>query len=378
MLLINEKRLIENFLQLTSINSPSKNERQLADFLKMYLESLNLQVFEDQAGEKVGGNCGNLYCKIPASNSNYIPIAFFAHLDTIKDTMGIKVKVGEYWIETDGSTILGADDKVGIVLMLELVHQIKEHGIEHGGIELIFTVAEESGLEGAKSFDVNQLEAKLGFVLDSGDKVGTYVVQAPAEYHITIKVYGKSAHAGVEPEKGVNAIYLAAQALNAVPMGRLDSNSTFNIGLISGGESTNIVPDFVELKGELRSIDQQKLDSYLREIKGKFENKVKNFGGKSHFKYEKTYSSFDISNNETLEKILSLATRKIGIKAEAVPRGGASDANILNENGLITTNLGLGMQEEHTTKEKIALSDLFNGARLVRAIIEILPQLVDD
>lgn len=373
--MINEKRLIDNFLKLTSINSPSKKERQLADYLIRYFQSLNLKVIEDQAGSKISGNCGNLYCKIPSTNSKLTPIAFFAHLDTVKDTTNINVKVSETFIETDGSTILGADDKAGVAIMLELAHQCREKKLAHGGIELIFTVAEESGLEGAKHFNVESLDSKIGFVLDSGDRVGSYVVQAPTEYEIEIEVYGKAAHAGVEPEKGLNAIYLTAQGLTALPMGRVDEITTFNIGIITGGESTNIIPDYVGLKGELRSLNDQKAETCVKKFRQIFEAEILELGGKTQFKYNKTYSSFDVTNNEQLKQIIFSAAQRIGVAPKGVSRGGGSDANIFNEKGLPTTNLGLGMQEEHTPKEKIAINDLIGGAKLVSAIIETLPQL---
>jgi tripeptide aminopeptidase len=376
--MLNKKRLIENFLKLLSIYSPSKNERQIADHLIKYLHSLGLEVNEDQAGESIGGNCGNLYFKIPATNPKFAPIAFFAHLDTVKATVGINAKITDNWIKTDGTTILGADDKAGLAIILELVHQLREQSVDHGGIEIIFTVAEESGLEGAKHFDIKMLEAKLGFVLDSGDNVGSFVVKAPAEYDTTIEVYGKSAHAGVEPEKGLNAIFLAAEGLVALPRGRIDEETTFNIGIISGGESTNIVPDFVRLQGELRSLNEQKADSWIKEIKSIFETKIQQLGGKSQLKYNKIYSSFDISQNKNFKKIISLAAQKIGVCPRGVSRGGGSDANILNEKGLPTTNLGLGMKEEHTYKEKIAINDLVKGGELVLAIVQSLAKLTDE
>jgi len=372
--MINEKRLIEIFLKLIAINSPSKNERQLVDYLTAYLQNLNLTVSEDKTGEKIGGNSGNLLCQIPATDASLLPVAFFAHLDTVKDTAKLKIKLSEDLITTDGSTILGADDKVGVAIMLELAHQCQEQNLKHGGIELIFTVAEESGLEGAKQLDIEALNAKVGFVLDSGDQIGSYVVQGPTEYEIIIEVYGKAAHAGVEPEKGLNAIYLAAQALTSLPMGRIDELTTFNVGTIEGGETTNIVPAYVKLQGELRSLNEKRAETYVQQLKQLFEAKIQELGGRSRFTYNKIYSAFDVSRHETIHKIMSKAAQGIGIVAHGVSRGGGSDANILNAKGLPTINLGLGMEEEHTSKEKIAIGNLLKGAKLVVAIIQTLSQ----
>lgn len=372
--MIDPQRLINIFLQLCSINSPSKKEREIAAFIVEKLKKeVGMTLYEDDAGKKIGGNCGNLIGFLPATSPELPPLLLCSHLDTIKPTTGIKVVYKDGVFASDGNTILGADDKAGIAVVLEVLKVIVERQLPHGGIEVVFTVAEETGLEGAKHLDFSQFKSKFAFVLDSGDAPGTYVIKSPTEYDLKINVYGKSAHAGVEPEKGVNAIACAAQALAKLPMGRINQHTTFNIGKIHGGETTNIVPELVELWGEIRSFQPKEIEKLLSKIKNSFLESAQTMGAKVSFEEMVAYRGFNLSEEKTLHQYLQLAGKKASVTVKPVSRGGGSDANIFNAHGIITTNLGLGTKGGHTAQEKIAATDLFAAARLTLALIEKLP-----
>lgn len=371
--MIAEERLINTFLELCLINSPSKDERRIADFIKRKLEKIGVQIQEDNAGEKIGGNCGNLIGNLPATAMELPSLLFCSHLDTIKPTTGLIVENKNGTFVSNGKTILGADDKAGIAVILEVINTVLEKNLPHGGIEIVFTVAEEVGLEGAKQLDFSQFKSKFAFVLDSGDRPGTYVVESPTEYDLKINVYGKAAHAGVEPEKGINAISCAAKALAKLPMGRIDESTTFNIGKIHGGETTNIVPEKVELWGEIRSFQREKIQKILAKIKDAFLESAQTMGAKVTFEEYEAYQGFNLKDNPILREYLQRVGKEISLDLQPVSRGGGSDANIFNAHGIITTNLGLGTQEEHTSSEKIAAVDLINAARLTLALVQKLP-----
>lgn len=373
--MINEQRLVDNFLALLAINSPSKNERALADFIIKQLNRLGLKIQEDNSATKIGGNTGNLLCFVPATNAGLSPLLFSAHLDTVKPTKGIKLQNQDGWLSTDGKTILGADDKAGIAVILEMLASVTERQLPHGGLEIVLTVAEETGLEGAKHLNREMLNAKVGFVLDSGDTVDSYVVQAPTEYDFYVALQGKSAHAGVEPEKGINAIHCAAKALANLPIGRVDEATTCNIGKIIGGETTNIVPELVELWGEVRSLQDTHAKRILKTVRLAFLQAANSMGAKLIFKEQLAYQGFDLADKRVLKELLAAAAQNVNLQVRPVTRGGGSDANVLNAYGICTTNLGLGIKAEHSVHEKISLADLISAANLVTSIVEVLPGL---
>lgn len=369
--MINEHRLINTFMEMLLINSPSKMEKELAAYITAYLRNIGLEVREDQAGTMIGGNCGNLFCFVPATDVSLQPLLFCAHLDTIRPTEGISILNDGEFISTDGTTILGADDKAGIAVILELITVVKDFNISHGGLEIVFTVAEETGLEGAKLLDYGAFRSKLGFVLDSGDKVGSYVVWAPSEVDLEITVQGKPAHASIEPEKGINAIHCAAKALANLPMGKIDENTTFNIGIISGGTMTNIIPERVMLKGEIRSLHKQQIIEMSQKIESAFAQVDREMGAKTRLVSNEAYAGFDLRSADYLHEQLVLAGKKIGLEVYPVQRGGGSDANIFNAHGICVTNLGLGMQNEHNGSERVSKKDLIKAAHFACALLTV-------
>ncbi|MGC9361107.1 MAG: M20/M25/M40 family metallo-hydrolase, partial [Anaerolineae bacterium] len=247
---IDRDRLLDVFLDLVRIASPSRQEQEVASYIRAYLEDLGIAVESDQAG--------NLYAYMEGDGT---PLAFTAHMDTVVPCEGVTPLVENGVVRSDGTTILGADDKSGVAAILEAVTALSEGSVVHRPLDLLFTVQEEIGLFGAKAVEVDRLRARMAIGLDAEGQQGTLVVSAPGQNSLEAVVHGKAAHAGVEPEKGVSAIRVAAEAIASMPLGRIDEETTANIGVISGGRATNIVPDRVEIKGEARSHDEAKLAS---------------------------------------------------------------------------------------------------------------------
>ncbi|SET10010.1 M20/M25/M40 family metallo-hydrolase [Anaerobranca gottschalkii] len=366
--MVNEKRLIEEFMELVKIDSITKKEGEVAKVIIKKLEELGAEVYVDKAGEKVGSNTGNIIAKIKGTLEKPT-ILFSAHMDTVVPGEGIKpiIKDGIIYSETD--TILGADDKGGIAAILEGIRAVKENDIPHGDIEVVFTIAEEGGLFGAKNLDYKKLSAKMGYVLDSDGKPGTIVVKGPAQDKIEVVIKGKAAHAGVSPEEGVSAIVIASKAIAEMKLLRIDEDTTANIGIISGGTATNIVTDKVEIKGEARSTVEEKLNLQTKHMVDCFEKWAKELGGEAIVKTERMYSAFDLTEKDPVVQNAIKAARNLGFNVVLKATGGGSDTNILNTYGIPTVNLGIGMVKPHTTNEQISIEDLVNSAKYV---IELL------
>ena len=366
--MVNRERLVEEFIQLTSIDSISKKERRMADTLKDKLKAMGFEVSEDQAGEKIGGDTGNLICTVKGSKD--VPtVMFTAHMDTVQPGTGKKPVVDGDYIKSDGTTVLGGDDAAGIVCALEALRVLKEDGLEHGDIQVVFTVAEEIGLMGAKNLDYSLIKAKYGIVLDTGGTIGTVAVKAPTHNIINVTINGKAAHAGVEPEKGISAIQIAAEAISGMKLGRVDFETSANIGIISGGRETNIICEKVEIKAEARSRDAQKLEQQTAHMKDCFDRAASKFGGNVDFKAVNEYPSFNIPKDAPIMGILQKAADTVHIKLEPEETGGGSDTNIFNSKGIEAVDISVGMDKVHSVDERILIDDLVKAAEFVIAII---------
>ncbi len=368
--MINEKRVLERFLEYVQIDSPTKEELNFANFLKDEMIRLGLEVYMDDAGEKVGSNSGNLVGRLKA-NCEGETILFSSHMDTVSPSRGIKPQIKNGVIYSDGTTILGGDDKAGIAAIMEALEIIKESKMAHGEIEVAFTIFEEGGLFGAKNLDYSKLNAKKAFVMDSGGAPGVIIVQGPAQNKIDAKFIGKEAHAGVEPEKGISAIQMASEAISKMHLLRIDNETTANIGSISGGSVTNIVTKEVEIKAEARSLENSKLEKQTNHMVKCCQDAAEKFGGKVELSVENVYGAFKIDDNHDLVKSVKQACENLGFHAETKTSGGGSDTNILNINGIEAINLGIGGSNHHSLEESIKIIDLENAARLALEIIKV-------
>lgn len=366
--MVNRERMVQEFVELVQIDSLSKQERKMADTLKQKLTALGLEVVEDDAGKNINGSSGNLICILKGSKD--VPaVMVSAHMDTVEPGIGKKPVIDGNIIKSDGSTILGGDDAAGIECILETVRVLKENSLEHGDVQIVFTIAEEGGLYGSKYLDYSKIYAKYGFVMDGSGKIGTVAVKAPAQDKINVIIKGKAAHAGLEPEKGVSAIQIAAEAISGMRLGRIDEETTANIGIIHGGKETNIICDQVELKGEARSRDMKKLEEQTRHMKECFELAAAKFGGKVEFKSSLLYSAYSIDENDRIVDFLKNGAQKAGIELVLEATGGGSDTNNINEKGIKAVDLSVGMDKVHSVEEQINIDDMVKAAEFLTAII---------
>lgn len=367
--LVNKDRVIEDFLSLVRIDSESGQEGALRDFVRPRLEVLGMEVYEDAAGKILGGQSGNLI----AWKDGDLPgpsIFLAAHMDTVVPGTGVNPVVEGGVVRSSGDTILGADDKAGIVAILEAMQVIKERGLSHPSLEVIFTVSEEQGLMGSKHLDFTRVRSKLGYVLDSDGQIGTIVVRGPTQNEFEITVLGKAAHAGMNPEEGLNAITLAAYAINHLNIGRIDEETTCNLGTIHGGRARNIVADRVVVKGEARSLSPAKLDALTQEIVAVFRENVEEKGGSCEVEVKHLYPMINLEPDEPVVQMAVRAAEAMGREPVLTRTGGGSDANIINGQGIRCANLGIGMKKVHTTEEYIKVESLVDNALYLLQIIE--------
>ncbi|MEW6695762.1 MAG: M20/M25/M40 family metallo-hydrolase [Bacillota bacterium] len=369
--MVDAERLIQEFMELVQVDSESGAERQLADLLKVRLVSLGLEVFEDNAGNfvEVGRGTGNLIATLPGNGGKGPLLLLSAHMDTVKPGKGVRPRREKGVISSAGDTILGSDDKAGIAAILECLRVVKEEQMAHGGIQVVFTVAEEIGLVGAKNLDYSRIKAKAGFVLDSGGPPGEIIIKAPTQYSFNATIKGKAAHAGMAPEQGINAIVVASHAISGMQVGRIDKETTSNVGLISGGVATNIVPEQTNIKGEARSISPVKAKAQVDHMVEEINKAAEKFGATAAIDVEKEYDPINLAPDSLPVRIALQAAGNIGIKPFLGQTGGGSDANIFNGQGIACANLGIGMSKVHTTEEFISEENLVANAQFMVEII---------
>jgi len=371
---INRERLAATFTELCEISSPSRQERKIADHIKQVFTKLGAaSIYEDNSADQTGSNAGNLIITFDGTNSSSEPILFACHMDTVTPADNVKVKREGDTFKSAGETILGADDKSGIAAIIEAVQLIKETDQSHNPLELVFTTCEEVGLLGAKHLEHAKLNAKYGYAIDSST-TDCAIIKAPAANTIEIRVHGLAAHAGLNPERGINAFSVAAKAIAELKIGRLDEESTSNLGVIQGGIARNIVPDLVTIKGEVRSHSEEKLIGHTDKISQAFVDTVENWvnpaaenRGKPtvEIKVNREYNSLSLDENSKAIKQLKLVLENQKQQLKLTATGGGSDANVLTEYGIDVSILGSGMQQVHTVDEFIELDDMVSITELV-------------
>ena len=363
-------RLVNEFLELVQIDSETKHEEVIAPILVKKLEEMGFDVYQDDAHTRNGHGAGNIIATLKGT-LDVEPIYFTVHMDTVVPGVGIKPEIrADGYIYSDGTTILGADDKAGMAALFEMARRLKEQNIEHGTIQFIITAGEESGLAGAKELDPSLIQAKLGFAVDSDGKVGGIVTAAPFQAKIETKIFGKTAHAGVAPEKGISAITLAAKAVAKMKLGRIDEETTANIGHFEGGKATNIVCDEVYILAEARSINKEKLDAQVSHMRETFENTAQSLGGRAEVEVKLMYPGFSVTEEDRVVQIAMAAVENIGRKAQLGISGGGSDANVIAGFGIPTVNLSVGYEEIHTTNERMPIEELEKLADLLVEVVK--------
>ncbi|CAM3791341.1 M20/M25/M40 family metallo-hydrolase [Alicyclobacillus pomorum] len=353
------------FLELVQIDSHSLEEASMAKRCAQELESLGFEVTFDDAGQALGGNTGNLIAYLPGDETKQT-VLLAAHMDTVRPGVGVKPRVDENGVVwSDGTTVLGADDKAGVTAILSALRHIVQTNMSHGPIQVVFTIAEEMGLQGAKQLDAKRLRADLGLSLDSGGPLGTVVVAGPTQVKWQAVFRGRAAHAGVSPERGISAIKVAAHAVSNMPHGRIDAATTVNIGSFVGQGPTNVVRDKVQLDGEARSLNPQRLDEVLQQIEEVFRKTAAQHGAEVSFMHQKMYDGFRFDEGDDVRAKAVAALEAAGFTPNPVESGGGSDANIYTSKGVPTINIGIGYEDIHSTSEHIALQDIEGASRVI-------------
>lgn len=361
---IDRNRLTETFVELLRINSPSFCEEEIGALLKERLRGLGCAVAVQHYGRSF-----NLIARTPATRPDFPPILLNAHMDTIEPTEGISFEVTSAMVRSTGTTVLGADDKSAIAQILEALEVIAERSIPHGDIEIVFTSAEEKGLFGARHLDMTMIRSRHALVLDSCGSIGRIVTAAPAHHTYTMGITGRAAHAGIEPERGISAIRVAAEIIADVPDGRIDAETTANIGIISGGTATNVVPKEVTIQGEVRSHNRVRLDDIKSRIFETARHASASQGARLSITEEEEYEAFRIDEHDPFLAYLEGVFTSCGIAPCHITTGGGSDANIFNRRGITAINISTGMEKVHSNEEQISLQDLQRGCLVVLQVI---------
>lgn len=376
---VNRDRLKNLLLDLVRIDSLSRREGACAARLKREMETLGATCRFDNAGERVKGEVGNLIARIEGTVAGIPPLLICAHMDTVAPGEGVKPIIEGDMIRTDGTTVLGGDDKSGCAIICEVIHQLREQRIPHGPVEAVFTICEEIGLLGARHLDLNLIEAREGLVYDS-DSPGYLFVRAPAAKALRFTVRGLEAHSGMAPERGLSAIKIAAEAIAAMRLGRVDDETTANLGLIQGGRALNIVPNEVIVRGECRSRSEAKLERQIQHMVQCFESAVqrasvtlegRTFNASLEYNVRTEYEAMNLADDAPIVRKVVEAARRAGRVVKPEATGGGCDANILNRRGLVVANLGTGMRDIHTVREWLDVNDMVSTAEVTLELIRL-------
>jgi tripeptide aminopeptidase len=368
---VNQDRLVQTFLELARQNTPPRSEKAASDIGRRMLEEIGFDCTYDDAGEKVGGDVGNLIAFKQGTIPNAPAIFFSAHFDTVEPTPGLEPIIEGDIIRSDGKTIVGADDKCGLAPIIEAMRLLEEQQIPHGDIQLLLTICEEIGLVGAKHIDPGAIKAQYGYVLDSGPPVGSFIYHAPTQDIFEATIHGRSAHAGAQPEDGISAIAVAARAIARMKLGRVGPETTANVGIIRGGAATNIIPAEVYLKCEARSRSQAKLDQQRDAMLTALREEAEAAGATVDINLWNAYPGYELPMDSPVLEIGQAACERIGMETFLRVTGGGADANFFNAYGIPTTVIGCGMVNIHRHDEYCTISDMVRSTQLVVSIVQV-------
>jgi tripeptide aminopeptidase len=366
-------RVLDLFLELCAIPSPSTKERAVADRVAEYLTQLGLAFDEDDAAGRLGGDTGNIYCRIPPTNgAGGMPIFLCAHTDTVPPETAIEPVVGEDGVVRNAAgTILGSDNKAAVVVMLEAARRVLEGDRDHAGIELLFTPQEEISLRGADAFDHTRLVATTGYVYDQGAPIGEIVLGSPHARLLDFRFHGAAAHAGMRPEDGRSAIAAASRAIADFRLGRIDEETSANVGVISGGTARNVVPEWCSFTAEVRSHDERKAIDLTREMVESAAFAASLVDCEVESEVRPSFPGYRFRESDEPVRLAAAALERAGYTPSYALSGGGADANVFNTRGLRCVNLANGMMEIHTPAEHIAVADLEGMVEVTLALVEV-------
>ena len=358
---------MSRFVRLCETASPTGSEGEVGALVRAELESFGLEVREDDAAATTGAGCGNLHCLVPGESDQWV--GFCAHLDTVPHEGPIEVVLDGDTYRSAGETILGADNKAAVAVLIELAAELSRRP-GPAGVELVFTVAEETGLNGAFAFDLSRLRAERIFVLDLAEEIGRIVTRSPFYHRISAEIEGAEAHAGLVPEHGRSAIVAAARAITAMELGRLDEETTANLGLIEGGTAANVVPGRCRLIGEARAIDGERAAAVAGEMARVIASAASEAGCEAEIETSILHEGYRVPEDSPALLLGERALGSCGFEAERVVTGGGSDANVFRAGGVDAVLLANGTFANHTTDESVPRSNLGAMLEVCRAIVE--------
>ena len=366
---IKEKRLLEEFQELTALDSVSFHERRMADRLKEKLRDLGFAVYEDRAAEVYGSEAGNVYGSYPGTLEGP-PILLSAHMDTVEPGIGKRAVVHrDGRITSEGNTVLGADDVAGIAAILEAIRAVRESGRPHRGIEVLFPVAEEAYGKGSTVAEYERLQAKEAYVLDLSGPVGQASLQEPTFVSFEVEFVGRAAHAGFAPEQGIHAIAVAARAITQIRQGRIDSDTTVNIGKISGGKATNIVPESVRIEGEIRSYVHEKALEQMERIRETCERAAAESGAAARVSSRLHMLAYRVGEQENVVRRFRRVCSELAIPCVLTATLGGSDNNCFIQHGIRGIVLACGMNQVHSTEEFSSVQELVRCASIAAGLL---------
>lgn len=365
---MSDQRLLGTFLDLLRIDSPAGEEAGVAAYCANTLGALGFRVRTDAADVATGSNTGNVIAELAGTSGRKLVLC--AHMDCVEPCRGVRPVVRDGAVSSGGPTVLGADDKVGIAVIIESVRRACEASSPRPDLHVMLTVQEEVGLRGAKALSSADLEGTdLCLVLDAEGALGGLIVAAPTHYTFVATFAGRSAHAGVAPERGINAIALAARAIDVMELGRLDEMTTANVGSIQGGSATNVVPSLVTVTGECRSLERTRVEALRAAMDGAMRDAAAAGGGRVDVEWTLEYESFAVAEDDPAVTILRAACADVGLEPVLLHTGGGSDANVIATLGVPTLAVSCGMRDVHSVDETMRVDDLSTLAGLTDAVI---------
>jgi tripeptide aminopeptidase len=362
-----DKRILDRFVRLCEIPSPTGDERAVADAVLAELRELGVEVVEDEAAAAARAGAGNLIARIPGSADGWA--AFFAHLDTVPHEGPIEVREENGLFTSKGETILGADNKAAVTVLMELaaLYASEKPPV---GLELVFTVAEEDGLRGARALDVGSLRADAGFVLDHASPIGEVIVAAPTYKRLNATFKGQEAHSGINPEDGASAIAAAASAVASMKLGRLDEETTANIGVIEGGTASNVVAGECRVLGEARSIDGERAAAVVGQMVDASTYAAGEHGCDVDIEVVEMFKGYRMPTDAAPVAAASRALERCGHEVKLTATGGGSDANALRAADYDCVLLANGTEANHTPQESVSAANLNAMLDVCRAIAD--------
>ena len=366
---MNKQRLIDNFIEMIKIHSPSRREKEFAEYMVNLLKEFGAEIYLDNGFKNYGGNAPTIFAKIKG-NVEGEGITLAAHMDVIEPNLNVNPIIENGIIKTDGTTTLGGDDKGGVACIVEVLRTLKETNASHEDIYVVLTPCEESGLQGAKNIDwtlvPNEIRpAKNMLVIDNAGKAGIIAHTAPSKYDFEITFKGRKAHAGIEPEKGINAVCIASVAISKMNIGRIDSLTTSNIGIINSDSPTNVVPDTCYIKGEIRSHSEEKILEIIKEYDLACKEAISKVGGEYKFDYVCDFPTLKPKDDLKFAKEFAEIYESLGTETELKVIGGGSDSNIFAKEGYNSIIIGVGMNNVHTVDEYLEIEELYKTTEAV-------------